>query len=142
MKKLTIITVLSTVIALSSCASEEPGQGGAVISDQKANVSDASAVELKIGKWGPDSTKAGVVPNEQPDGSMGIWIEVLSDTQNFGEAQVLFGGRPAKTTSVQTKLITAAISPEELIPGDKEVIVKHMASGKTFPVGVFKVSAN
>lgn len=103
---------------------------------------DPAVFELKVNSWEPDSTKAGVVPNVQPDGGMGIWIEVLS-TRNLGKAEVLFAGRPAKITAVQVKLITAFISPEELAaPGNKEVAIKQISTGNVFPVGTFKVSAN
>ena len=70
---------------------------------------------------------------------MGIWIEV-SGAQRLGEAQVLFSGQPAKTTSVQEKLITAAIADDQLaVIGNKEIAIKQIETGKLFPVGTLKV---
>lgn len=97
-------------------------------------------VNLVVTNWGPQATPAGVIAGKQPDGSMGIWIQVAK-TKGLGEAQVLFAGQPAKSTVVADKLITAAIAPEQLAaPGDKEVAVKQVTSNKTFPVGIFKVT--
>jgi len=71
---------------------------------------------------------------------MGLWIEV-SGTQGLGEAQVLFSGQPAKLTTVQDKLITAAIATDQLaVAGNKEVVIKQIATGKLFPVGTFKLT--
>jgi hypothetical protein len=96
-------------------------------------------VDLKVGNWGPQTTAAKTVPNPQPDGGAGIWIEV-SDTQGLGDAQVLFGGEPAKITVVQSKLITASVAPQNFAqPGSKEVAIKQVSTGKVFPVGTFKV---
>jgi hypothetical protein len=95
---------------------------------------------LEVNNWGPQSTKAGVNPNKQPDGSMGIWIE-NSGTRDLDELQVFFAGQPAKATSVQEKLITAAIAPDQItVTGDKEILIKQISTGKLFPVGTFKVS--
>lgn len=119
MKKLTIISILAITAVVSAC--DKP--------------------ELRVDNWGPQSTRIGTNPNKQPDGSMGIWIEV-SGTQGLGEAQVLFSGKPAKATSIQEKLITAAIPTEQLAElGDKEVSIKQMATNKVYSVGVFKVVA-
>ena len=96
-------------------------------------------IELNVYNWGPQTAEIGAIPNKQPDGSMGIWIEV-SDTQGLGDAQVIFDGKPAKTTSVQDKLITAAIFPEQLkVSGNKKIYIKQSKTGKLFTVGIFKV---
>lgn len=140
MKCFTLIIILSTAVALSGCDATDSNQKTTAPSDQKATAQSSTTFELKINRWGPDSAKIGIIPNKQPDGSMGIWIEV-SSTENLGEAQVLFDGHPAKVTSVQPKLITASISSEELAAaGDKDVSLKQTSTGKVFPVGTFKVS--
>lgn len=134
MKNLTTISILAIAIILSACDKTEQA-------DKKTSVTVPPTLELKVVNWGPQSAKIGTNPNKQPDGSMGIWIEV-SGTQGLGEAQVLFSGQPAKSTSVQEKLITAAIATDQLaVVGDKEVAIKQIGTGKLFPVGIFKATA-
>jgi hypothetical protein len=131
MIKLTILATLSLAALLSACDSGTSTQ-------QKTPVG-AAGVELKVINWGAQSTNVGVIPNKQPGGGMGIWIEV-SGTQGLGEVQVLFGGQPAMTTSVQGKMITAAIAPEQLAEqGKKELVIKQIATNKLFSVGAFDI---
>lgn len=93
-----------------------------------------------IGNWGPQLAIVGVNPNVQSDGSLGIWIEVTS-TVGLEGAQVMFGDKPAKATSIQNKLITAAIAIEQIgVLGEKNIYIKQSKTGKSFPVGVFKVN--
>lgn len=96
--------------------------------------------ELKVIKWGPQSADMGTVPNIQPDGNMGMWIEV-ADTEGLGDAQLFFADQPV-VAYVYEKLITAAIPKEQLSkPGSKVVTVKQTLTGKIFPVGTFVVEA-
>jgi hypothetical protein len=70
---------------------------------------------------------------------MGIWIDI-SSTQGLGDAQLIFDGKPAKSTSVQDKLVTAAISHEQLeAPGAKKIFIKQISTGRLFPVGTFNL---
>lgn len=132
MKKLTIFATLSIAAILSACDNGASPQ-------QKTSITASTSVDLKVINWGPQSTKVGVIPNKQPGGSMGVWIEV-SGTQGLGEAQVLFAGQPAMTTSVQEKIITAAIAPEQLAElGKKEIVIKQLTTDKLFPVGTFDI---
>ena len=133
MKNLTTIGILAIAAILSACDKPEPA-------NQKTSVSTSSTFELKVIDWGAQSAKVGTNPIKQPDGTMGLWIEV-SGTQGLGEAQVLFSGQPAKLTTVQEKLITAAITTDQLaVAGNKEVAIKQIATGKLFPVGIFKLT--
>lgn len=85
--------------------------------------------------WGPQSTTINTVPNIQPDGSAGIWIQV-DDTNGYGELQVQFDGQPANFTVVQDNLITAAISPELFSQsGNFDITVKQITTGNEFPIG-------
>lgn len=98
-------------------------------------------LELKIHNWGPQSAEVGTIPNKQPDGGMGIWIEV-SGTKGLGDAQVIFGGKLAKASSVQTNLVTASIAPELFEkPGVIKIFIKQSKTGKLFPVGIFRVDS-
>lgn len=133
MKSLTRISILTFAILLSACDKTEQAS-------QKTSVAVPPTSDLKVVNWGPQSGKIGTNPNKQSDGSMGIWIEVTG-TQGFGEAQVLFAGQPAKATSVQEKLVTAAIATDQLaVAGDKEVVIKQIGTGKLFPIGIFKAT--
>ena len=131
MNQLTLLAILSLAAILSACDNGTSPQ-------QKTSATTTTSVDLKVINWGPQSTKVGVNPNNQPGGAMGIWIEV-SGTQGVGEVQLLVAGQPAMAV-VQEKLITAAIAPEQFAePGKKEVVIKQISTNKLFPVGVFDV---
>lgn len=110
--------------------------------NQNTNSSSSSQQpNLKIGSWGPQSTTIGKNPNIQPDGGMGIWIEATG-ISGLGDAEVIFEGQPALTTSVQEKLITASISAKQLNQsGSKEILIKQISTGKTFHVGAFIIKS-
>lgn len=96
--------------------------------------------KMKVNNWGPRLAEEGVIPNIQPGGAMGVWIEV-SETQGVGELEVYFNGQRALKTSVQEKLITAAISPEMLTkPGKYSVVVKQLSTNKLLIVGDFELN--
>lgn len=127
------VALFVSVAVLAACSKND-------VPANKPSAAAVSAVELKVGNWGPQSSTAGDIPNKQPDGSLGLWIQV-SGEQGLGDMQVLFAGQPAKATAVQDKLITAAISPEQLAQtGNKEVVIKQVSTGKTFSVGTFNVT--
>lgn len=112
---------------------------GPPVGHQNNSLTASPSIELKVSNWGPQSAIIGKNPNKQPDGSMGIWIEA-SGIQGLGEAQVLFAGQPAKSTSIQEKLITAAITTDQLaVVGEKEIVIQQIGTGKQFPVGIFKI---
>lgn len=93
----------------------------------------------RIGVWGPQSTTVNTIPNIQPDGNAGIWIEIFG-FQGLGELQVLFSGLPAKITVVQPNLITAAITPDTFTRiGKYDVVIKQISTGIEYPVGMFHV---
>jgi hypothetical protein len=134
MKAKILIGVLSIVAVLSACDKAER-------TNQLASAVVSPNVDLKVVNWGPQFAKAGTNPNLQPDGSVGLWVEVAGG-QGLGEAQVIFAGKPAKLTTVQDKLITAAVDPLQLSQvGEREVFIKQSGTGKLFPVGVFKITA-
>lgn len=71
---------------------------------------------------------------------MGVWIEV-SKTQGAGDLEVFFDGRRASATSVQEKLITAAIPPEMLAKAGRYiVVVKQPSTNRLLTVGVFDIN--
>lgn len=103
-------------------------------------IQQLSDIKLEIGSWGPQSTVVNRIPNPGPDGNAGIWIEI-TNMRGMRDVQILFGGEPAKvTTVVHSKLITAAIRPDQFShTGSRELAVKEVSSGKIFPVGTFSI---
>ena len=69
MKHMTLIGILAIAAVVSGC--DKPEQA-----NQKLPASTADLTELKVINWGPQSAPVGTVPNKQPDGNMGIWIQV------------------------------------------------------------------
>lgn len=132
MKHVTLIGILAVAAAVSGC--DKPDQA-----NQKLPTSTAPLTELKVTGWGPQAAPVGTVPNKQPDGNMGIWIQVAG-TQGLGEVQISFAGQAVKSPVIQEKLITIAVAPNQLAePGDKEITIKQTATNNVFKVGVFKV---
>lgn len=125
---------------LGACSKSETSAPQQSVAAVQQSVSPV--VDLKIINWGPQEGKLGEIPNKQPDGNVGIWIEVNS-TKGLKEddVQVLFAGQPAVGVSVQENLITGSVVKALLATaGDKEVSIKQVSTQKTFPVGVFKVT--
>ena len=120
MKKIILLSVFTIIAFVSSCDS------------------DNSSKPLKVLKWGPNEAKIGTITNKQPDGKMGIWIDV-SSTEGLGEIQILFAGKP-QPSAVSPKVVTCGVSPEELaVAGDKTIELKIVSTGQVIPVGNFKV---
>lgn len=95
--------------------------------------------EFSVKRWEPQRSRAGMVANEQPDGSMGIWIKVVGDL-TLGEVEVLFDNTPAKITSHQPGLITAAIPAQQISEaGIREVAIRILSTGEVVKVGDFTV---
>jgi organic radical activating enzyme len=111
------------------------------VADCDAQVKELTDFNLKIDKWGPQSTDVNIVPNLQHNGNAGIWISLLSGTpQDLGELQVLFNGEPAKKTHVNPDTILAAIEPDNFTQaGDREIAIKQVSTGIVIPVGTFIV---
>lgn len=99
----------------------------------------SSIERFSVTNWAPQTTVAGKIPNEQPDGNMGVWVKVVGDYA-VGEVEVLFDNIPAEVTTKQPGLITAAITPRQLSePGVKEVAIRRISTGEVFKVGDFIV---
>ena len=122
MKKILLLSVLVLIAFISGCDFNSNSLGS----------------KLKVLRWGPDNAKIGDVPNKQPDGKMGIWIDVNS-TEGLGELQVLFGGKPMPT-AIHPKLVTAGVATENFSEvGEKKVEIQSMSTGESINVGNFKI---
>jgi hypothetical protein len=125
--------IAASIILLGACS---PADNGPTTTP----VTSASSAGLAVTNWGPTAAQVGVVPNKQPNGHMGLWIQVES-TQGLGEVQVLVGGHIGSTAVVAEKLITSAFPVEVLAqPGALAVTVKQVATGKSFAVGTFTIT--
>lgn len=119
LKSIVAVIFVSLAGALVACSKGEPN--------------------LKVGKWGPQSMVLGDIPNKQPDGRLGIWIEV-SREGGPGDVQVLFDGIP-QPTAIKSDGVTTGVPPEQLMKvGKIEVVIKQLSTGKTYPVGTFVIN--
>jgi len=67
----------------------------------------STSLELKVLEWGPDSTKAGIAFNVQPNGSSAMWIRA-NQSLDGGVAAIDFNGNALTSSSVGS-LITATV---------------------------------
>lgn len=103
----------------------------------------AGGLELQVMDWGPRAARAGSVPNEQPDGGMGLWIRFdHPELGALGPLRVLFAGHAAPTTHVHRErgLVTTSI-PRSLVlrSGSHEVTLEETGTGATLRIGSFEV---
>jgi len=98
--------------------------------------------DLTIGNWGPQSTVLGVIPNRQPGGEMGVWVQLSGVTANENFT-LLLNDEPALITLVQKDLITATISSSMLKEvGKLEVKIINLATDKVITIGYFVILEN
>jgi hypothetical protein len=100
----------------------------------------AGAAKMRVLNWGPRSTPAGKVPNAQPDGTAGIWVQV-ADAGDIGDVRMTLGGQPASSTGVSPATVTAAFSPALFsAEGTHEIAIKQLFTGTVIKVGTFSVT--
>ena len=89
---------------------------------------------LEVYNWGPQETIVGTIPNLQPNGNAGIWIET-SLTLGLGKLEVIVNGTSVYT-EISSNLITASI-PKELFKMETKlnILVLDTTTKKTFNVG-------
>lgn len=96
-----------------------------------------------IKSWGPQTAALGSVPNPQPDGSAGFWMEIPT-AEGLGDVEMLIDGKPATLTSLQPKVITAAFPADFFREGSAHKLsLRQVFSGKEYQVGTLQMgSAN
>lgn len=108
---------------------------------ERALLADGSAATslCPVLDWGPKETRAGKVPNPQPDGAVGMWFRVECAPDNV---QVLFDGVALATTRDSTMNVVTA-----LLPGEYIAVARHAAlalrdpdTQETIDVGSFLVT--
>jgi hypothetical protein len=101
-------------------------------------------LSIEVLDWGPQITKVGEVPNQQPSGVSGIWIKVKKmDAESISMVKVYFDNFSAyHPTQIQPngEVITASIPPWLFRrEGVFEVSLKNAATGALTHVGHFTV---
>jgi len=109
--------VACSVVALIACSnknSEQPapwrdktGAASGSTSGMATSAKTSTSLELKVLEWGPDSTKAGIAFNVQPNGSSAMWIRA-NQSLDGGVAAIDFNGNALTSSSVGS-LITATV---------------------------------
>ncbi|MDH3994859.1 MAG: hypothetical protein OEV47_18210 [Gammaproteobacteria bacterium] len=89
-----------------------------------------------VEQWGPRTTRAGVAVNEQPDGSMGLWLHTSCLPEG---SRLLFGEDPLDYRRREFGL-TAAV-PLALLgaPGSVPLKLYNAATNKTLLIGQFVI---
>lgn len=83
-------------------------------------------------KWGPRKTQVGVARNEQPDGSMGVWVHMDCYP---GDATLRFGDDPLPLTRKGFGFTTSIPLPLLESPGEKPLVLMSPGAGTEFTVG-------
>jgi hypothetical protein len=100
----------------------------------------AAAAKMRILNWGPRSAPAGTVPNVQPDGAAGIWVQV-ADASDIGDVRMTLDGKPALSTGVSLAAVTAAFPPAFFsTEGTHEIAIEQLFTGAVIKVGTFSVT--
>ena len=94
---------------------------------------------LEIYNWGPQESIVGTVPNLQPNGNAGIWIET-GMTKGLGKLEVCIDGVPIHT-EVALNLITASI-PKEYFQQSKKLTITVQNDDNRIKklVGILKIN--
>lgn len=99
--------------------------------------------EIRITKWGPESTKSGQGFNVQADGQSAMWFEA-SGVGGASTYEVKFGETLLTNVVIQQGKGGSVLVPKSAIekPGTYQVTLIEKPSGRTFELGMFTVSAN
>lgn len=85
-----------------------------------------------VTKWGPQQTQVGVAQNEQPDGSMGMWVQMECFPK---DATLRFGDDPLPLTRRQFGFTTSIPLPLIESPGEKPLVLMSPSAGTEFIIG-------
>lgn len=100
----------------------------------------AAVAKMRILNWGPRSAPVGTVPNAQPDGTAGIWVQV-ANASDIGDVRMTLDGKPALSTGVSPTAVTAAFPPTLFsTEGTHEIAIEQFFTGKVIKVGTFSVT--
>ncbi|MGY4493081.1 hypothetical protein [Pseudomonas sp. TE3610] len=94
---------------------------------------------FKVAAWGPQTAKAGDVPNPQPNNRAGVWIKFDNQDQLTG-VKIMLDGVPATSINIQPGLMTAAF-PSSLFmsAGKRKLEISQQAGYSRLEVGNIKI---
>ncbi len=97
------------VLALSACGNQSTSTTSSGAASQSASTANAmpAPTALKITSWGPESTKAGVAFNVQPNGGAAFWVRLNQSMEGFN-AFIDFNGTSLQG-AISGNLMTAAV---------------------------------
>lgn len=121
-------------MSFSSVASFETARNHTQLKTSRFNGSSSGICDL--GEWGPKETRVGIAANEQPDGSMGVWMKTACFPQKGG---VMLGDNSLRV--VRTDFGVTTSIPLNLLasPGNKPIYFVNEESGEKRLMGHIEV---
>lgn len=101
------------------------------------------ASDLQVINWGPQRAAKGEVPNPQPGGGVGVWINISSDSERLVNdgIDIFIGEIKADNLNIQKDLITASFNPSFTNEsGEYKLYVQNKTTGAQTLVGTFVIS--
>ncbi len=93
----------------------------------------AQQMFCEITNWGPRKTSVGVIANQQPDGSLGLWVKSSCFPS---DARLLVGDDVIRSGLRSSSLMTGSIPPALLErPGKVPISIHSEKLGQSLPVG-------
>lgn len=131
--KKTAIFSVAAVLLITSCKQQGslPAGNEAAGGSQQASVAEPAQVaapkpvsSLKIINWAPQTTKAGVAFNAQPDGNSGVFFELDGDVPPIAFTAT-FDGKPMSGVVASGHVVTATIPSDYLkSPGQHQIEIQ------------------
>lgn len=103
----TVACALAAGLLLTACSKNPANEANATVASDSSAAQGALHGNLKITSWGPDSTRAGVTFNAQPNGEAALWVRLNQSIDGY-QASVEFDGTllPGNVTD---NLVTAGV---------------------------------
>lgn len=143
MMNLSIRSVAATLLCLSAivgCSDRAQTQPSV---NAQTTPATSALPEIRITKWGPESTKASQGFNVQADGQSAMWFEA-SGVGGASTYEIRFGETLLTNVVIQQGKGGSVLVPKSAIdkPGTYQVTLIEKPSGRKFDLGMFSVNAN
>ncbi|UTF59705.1 hypothetical protein [Gilvimarinus sp. DA14] len=93
---------------------------------------NGTSAACAVTKWGPKKTKVGVAKNEQPDGSMGVWVHIDCLPK---QAKLFFGDDPLHITPKTFGFTTSIPLPLIEAPGSTPLTLRINGGASEIRIG-------
>lgn len=102
-------SAIVVALSLAACGNQSADTTSANSTPQSSAMADATPApsSLKITSWGPQSTKAGMVFNTQPNGEAALWVRLNQSLDGY-QAGIEFNGTLLQG-SITSNLVTAGV---------------------------------